>query len=554
MARLQAGIAVQAATSARTTAAGIADPANTAIVLTAPFTGTDVDADFAGEVAKAALAMGQDEVTKAEARATEAVKAAEAAEAAAKRANAQVAPAFKAAAAAARSSADAARSSAAAMKSAAQAAEDGAKARAAAARANEADAQAQADAKLARQAANQAFADAAAARNAATQAEAEAARARGAAADAENHAAAANSAANLAEQEASVAQGAAAQAEKDAADANKFAESAEKHAASAETAAKNAGTYAKEADEAAKKAEEYQRELERKEREEAARSGKEVSSGDLTDAERKALEAAGISVAEFEAAKALAQQNLHRLPQGERRRTPRRTRRRGDQGMLGRPGHPHLPVGGRGEPAVDEGGPPWSPSCPKIGKAILGIKDFLDKAAEAKRTVKKAEEVIEKVQKKIPDCLGKSKKKPTPKSSMARSAAAKADDDDECLTAETVIYRSPATGKRESEKNGLNPANHGGGYPTAYYANLPEGAAQYAGNGHDLGFHRYVMKPGFRKAFGDLEFPLENKNKFPGLTEWRIPASRAAEFNSYIDHSKTEWWDAALGSYYPPAG
>ncbi|MET7870029.1 hypothetical protein [Streptomyces cyaneofuscatus] len=60
------------------------------------------------------------------------------------------------------------------------------------------------------------------------------------------------------------------------------------------------------------------------------------------------------------------------------------------------------------------------------------------------------------------------------------------------------------------------------------------------------------MKPGFRAAFGDLEYPLENKNNFPGLTEWRIPTSRAAEFNSYIDHSRTEWWDSAAGEYYPP--
>lgn len=553
MARLQSTIAVQAATSARTTAAGIADPANTAIQLTAPFTGTDVDADFAAQVAQAAQAMGQTEVTKAEARAAEAVKAAEAAEAAATRANAEVGPAFKAAAAAARSSADAARSSVAAMKSAAQAAEDGAKARAAAARANEADAQAQADAKLARQAANQAFADAAAARNAATQAEAEAARARGAATDAENQAAAAGSAATLAEKEASLAQGAATQAEKDAADADRLATSAEAHAKSAETAAKNAGTYAKEADEAAKKAEEYQRELQRKAREQAAKPGKETPGSDLKEAERKALEAAGISEAEYEAARALAQQDLldYLMENGA-----------------------ELLVELAAEEIKECWDDPDIPTClwavvtslpwskaaklvsklPQLSKIIWGINDFLDKSAKAKKLVKQADEVIEKVRKKIPDCVGKSKKKPAPKS-LARSAGARADDEDEeCLTAETVIYRSPATGKRDSEKRGLNPANHGGDHPTAYYANLPEGAAQYAGNGHDYGFHRYVMKPGFRKAFGDLEYPLPNKNNFPGLTEWRIPASRADEFNSYIDHSKTEWWDSAAGEYYRPAG
>ncbi|MFF7717612.1 polymorphic toxin-type HINT domain-containing protein [Streptomyces sp. NPDC007988] len=395
MARLQSTIALQAAASARTTAAGIADPTNTAIALTAPFTGTDVDADFAAEVAKAAQAMGQDEVTKAETRATEAVKAAEAAEAAAKRANDQVAPAFKAAAAAARSSADAARSSAAAMKSAAQAAEDGAKARAAAARANQADAQAQADAKLARSAANRAFADAAAARNAATQAEAEAARARGAAADAENHAAAANSAANLAEQEASVAQGAAAQAEKDAADANKFAESAEKHATSAETAAKNAGTYAKEADEAAKKAEEYQRELERKEREEAAKQDGKGGGPELTWQEEQALEDADMSPEEYEAARALAQQSLidYLMENGAEllvELAAEKIKECWDD--------PDIPTCLW---AVAES-LPWTKAgvlltkLPKIGKAILGIKDFLDKSAKAKKLIGKGQEILEK--------------------------------------------------------------------------------------------------------------------------------------------------------------
>ncbi|GAA2401209.1 hypothetical protein GCM10010404_68750 [Nonomuraea africana] len=115
-----------------------------------------------------------------------------------------------------------------------------------------------------------------------------------------------------------------------------------------------------------------------------------------------------------------------------------------------------------------------------------------------------------------------------------------------------VLYRSPATGKRASEALGLNADNHSGPFPTAYLSNKPEGAAQYAGNGHDLGFHRFVMKPGFRKAFGKLEFDLPNTNGEAGLTEWRIPVGRFNEFNSYIDHDKTQWWDAALGHFYPP--
>ncbi|MGW3521367.1 RHS repeat-associated core domain-containing protein [Streptomyces hydrogenans] len=132
---------------------------------------------------------------------------------------------------------------------------------------------------------------------------------------------------------------------------------------------------------------------------------------------------------------------------------------------------------------------------------------------------------------------------------------AKRDDDDE---EPVVLYRSPATGKRASEKMGLNPANHppdsNGKHATAYYTNMPEGAAQYAGNGHDYGFHRYVMKPGFREAFHGLEYPLPNLNGLRGVTEWRISTADADKFNSYIDHSQTQWWDAAAGNFYPPTG
>ncbi|WP_338490901.1 hypothetical protein [Streptomyces sp. SJL17-4] len=417
MAQIQAGVAVSAAASARTTAAGIADPANTAITLAAPFAGTDIGADFAVTVDNAALKMGKEQADAAEAKAIEAVKAAEAAEAAAKRANAQVAPAFKAAAAAARSTADAARSSAAATVSAAQAAEDGAKARAAGARADQADAQAQADAQQARQAANAAAADAVAARNAATRAEAEAERARAAATDAENQAAAALSAATLAEKEASTAQAAATRAEKDAADAAEFAESAERHAKSAETAAANAGQHAREADEAAKRAEEYQRELRRKEREEAA---KEKEKGDdkpvsLEDAERKALEAAGITPEEYAAARALAEDDLidYLLENG------------GEilvelflEDIKACIDDPDIPtclwaiVQNLGPMKVLK----IASKIPRIAKAIAGINTFLDKSAKAKKVVEKAEKVIERAKAVL--CPTK----PKPKSAPQRSA------------------------------------------------------------------------------------------------------------------------------------
>ncbi|MFD7788474.1 hypothetical protein ACFV4Q_36110 [Streptomyces nojiriensis] len=409
MAEVQASVTVQASWAARSTAAGIAEPANTAIAITSPFSGKDVDADFAQMVADAALRMGKEQAVSAEAKAAEAVGAAEAAEAAARRANAQVAPAFKAAAAAARSSAEATRSWAAAIASAAQAAEDGAKARAAGTRANQADAQAQADTQQARQAANGAYADATAARTVAAQAEAEAYRARAAATEAENQAAAATSAATLAEKEAATAQTAATKAEKDAADAAKLAESAEQHARSAETAAANANKHAREADDAAKRAEEEQREQRRKEREEAAQP-KEKGSGSpvpLDESGQKALEAAGITPEEFQAARTLTEKGLldYLLENGAE--------------ILIELFFEDIKA------CIDD---PDIPTClwaiiqnvgpvkalkvaskiPKIAKAVAGINDFLAKSATARKRLKKYEETRKAI-KEASKCRVKSK-------------------------------------------------------------------------------------------------------------------------------------------------
>ncbi|MGW2562422.1 Hint domain-containing protein [Streptomyces sp. NPDC001514] len=455
MARVQATIAVKASAAARSTAAGIAEPANTAIELTAPFAGKDVDADFAAAVAAAAEEMGAEQVASAEAKAAEAVKAAEAAEAAAKRANAQVAPAFKAAADAARSSANAARSAAAAMKSAAQAAEEGAKARAAAARANQADAQAQADAKLARQAANQAYADATAARNAANQAEAEAARARGAAAEADSHAVAANSAASLAEHEASVAQGAATQAEKDAGDANKFAESAEGHAKSAEAAAKNASTYAHEADEAAKKAEEYQREQERKAREAAAKeAGTKTGASKLSKLDEWALKKAGLSPEEYEKWRAFADKDLKDFLLEE-----------GGEILV------DLLFGDIkdcfSEPNIEScfwaviGALPWGKALkiikemPAVAKAISrvvgGIDDFLKNSTKAKKFISESEEALKKFRK-TPDCPVKVDDEPNSFTSDTRVVTADGSPVPiaRLQVGQRVLATDPASGKTEA--------------------------------------------------------------------------------------------------------
>ncbi|MFE5947886.1 hypothetical protein [Streptomyces sp. NPDC056480] len=403
MARVQAGIALQAAVSARSTAAGIADPANTAIALTAPFAGTDVGADFATEVAKAAQQLGLEEAAKAEARASEAAKAAEAAETAARNANAQVAPAFKAAAAAARSSADAARSAAAAIRSSAQAAEDGAKARAAAVRATQADTQAQGDARLAREAAGQAFADAAAARTAATQAEAEAQRARDAATEAERQAIAAGNAATLAEKEAATAQAAAEQAAKDAADAAKLATSAEAYATSAEAAAKNAGTYAKEADEAAKRAEEYRREEQRKAREEAARGQTPPPVDADADTMKQALAEAGLTEQEYRAALELSGQDLldYLIENGGELLVEMFA-----EDIMACIEDPDIPTCLWAIISVLPMGKllKLGSKLPKITKAIWGIGAFLDKVADAKKRLKKFDKALDRA-KKATKCL-----------------------------------------------------------------------------------------------------------------------------------------------------
>ncbi|WP_282689659.1 MULTISPECIES: hypothetical protein [unclassified Streptomyces] len=258
-------------------------------------------------------------------------------------------------------------------------------------------------------------------------------------------------------------------------------------AKSAEEAAKNANAHAKEADEAAKRTEEYARELDRKARENAARTKTPPSSGATpSDAEQEALRQGGITPEQLAEYRTPAEQGLieYLLESGGELLVELFLQDILD--CIDDPDIPtclwaiisSIPVGKLAKVAS---------KLPQITKAIAGIGTLLDKSAAAKKRLRQAEEIIEKVRKKVPDCLGKKKKKPGPKGFAPRSAAAKADDGDECLTAETVVYRSPATGKRASEERG-----------------------------------------------------------------WRIPTSRAAEFNSYIDHSRTEWWDSAAGESYRP--
>ncbi|GLY35666.1 hypothetical protein Amsp01_016900 [Amycolatopsis sp. NBRC 101858] len=241
----QANLAVNAAMAARSSSQAITDPANTAISVATPFSGTDIAADFTVLVAQQAKTVGDQQAQAAKTRADEALVAAQAAADAAARAAGEIKPAYDASAAAARSASAAANSAAEAQRAAADAAVDGAAARAASGRAAQADAQAKADAVRARTAANAASNDAAIAGRAASAAEGDAAAAR--------------SAASRAESDASAARDAASRAEDDATKAEAAADSAQTHADNVAQAAKNALDNSIEAGKAADRAEEAQR-------------------------------------------------------------------------------------------------------------------------------------------------------------------------------------------------------------------------------------------------------------------------------------------------------
>ncbi|RSM36956.1 hypothetical protein DMA12_38340 [Amycolatopsis balhimycina DSM 5908] len=241
----QAGLAGRAALAARTSSAAITAPANTAIVVVAPFTGADLDADFVAEVAAQAQAAGDEQAQAAQTRADEAKSAATQAQQAADNAAADTKAAFQAAANAAKSASQAAQSVAEAARAAANAASVADLARGAADMANGYDAQAHQNAVKARQKANEASADAAIAGLAADAAEGQAAAARGAATQAETDAAAAHAAA--------------AQAETYAAEAAAAAERARAHAQETSNAAQRARDAAADAQRAADQAEKDQR-------------------------------------------------------------------------------------------------------------------------------------------------------------------------------------------------------------------------------------------------------------------------------------------------------
>ncbi|MBP2325483.1 hypothetical protein JOF56_005868 [Kibdelosporangium banguiense] len=212
----QSALAGRAALGARFSSAAILEPTNTAIIVVAPFTGSDLDADWIAEVARQAQGVGEQQAKAAQDRANEARDAAILAQWAADQAEGDAKAAYQASANAAKSAANAQQSAANAQKSAADAAVDGAKAREAAAAANRHDAAAHESAARARRAANQANEDAAIAGRSADQAAQDAIAANAAAQQAERDAAAANTAAEAAERSAAAAQAAAEQAQRNA--------------------------------------------------------------------------------------------------------------------------------------------------------------------------------------------------------------------------------------------------------------------------------------------------------------------------------------------------
>ena len=236
----QAALAVRASLAARESAAAVVARTDTAITLTAPFAGTDIDADFVVQVADEARRVGEEQAAAAQTRANEANLAATLAQQAANRATGDAKAAYIASANAAWSARDAAQAAADAQRAAADAAADGAAARASASRAEQADAQARADALAARQAANTANNDAAIAGLNADAAETAATAARTAATTADADAAAARQAADAAERSAAEALQAADRARTAADEAAAAAQHARDDAVAAQTAADRA--------------------------------------------------------------------------------------------------------------------------------------------------------------------------------------------------------------------------------------------------------------------------------------------------------------------------
>ncbi|WP_212994362.1 DNA/RNA non-specific endonuclease [Actinoplanes auranticolor] len=237
-ATVQSENAYRSAAAARSSATAALIPASEAVELLAPFAQTDVNADFARQVADLAVQISEEQALAAEARAVEAQNAAVRAGQAAEAAHQDAKEAYQAAARAAEHAAAAARDNARAKRAMLRAKEQGRLARASAASARDADAQARRDARDARSAANRATEDARIAGMSADEAERLSTKARGLADQAQRDADAAQDSARKAQEHADAAAESATDAEKYAEETAEHAEKANQYAdeAQAETA------------------------------------------------------------------------------------------------------------------------------------------------------------------------------------------------------------------------------------------------------------------------------------------------------------------------------
>jgi hypothetical protein len=236
-ATVQSENALRSAAAARSSAAAALIPASTAIELLAPFTATDVTADFAKQVADLAIQISEQQAKAAETRAEEAKAAAVRAQQSADAAQQDMKEAYQAAAAAAGSAAAAAVDNARAKRAALRAKESARLARESAASARNADTQARQDAQDARTAANRAAEDAWIAGLNADQAERLGASARTMADQAQKDADEAQKFSREAQEHANAADASATHAEKYATETAKYAEDANRWADEAETEA-----------------------------------------------------------------------------------------------------------------------------------------------------------------------------------------------------------------------------------------------------------------------------------------------------------------------------
>ena len=106
------------------------------------------------------------------------------------------------------------------------------------------------------------------------------------------------------------------------------------------------------------------------------------------------------------------------------------------------------------------------------------------------------------------------------------------------------LYRSPQRGNRASEERGLDPANHTDldpqGRSYAYLGESESVARKYAGQGvYEDGYHVFTMKPGFLDEFHPSVYRRFHDDE--GGLQWIIDVEDIDLFNSFIDHSKTEW-------------